>query len=417
MANGRSGFRVGEKLDPGEIEKLVDALQTERAGADGEEPPEPQADDLDRILDGTLRKPRIAIIGPANSGKSTFINLLFGAGISEVRNMAGVTAAAKIEEHEALGVKLVDTPGFGVSEEHDQAAARAADGADLIVLLFDARNLAGAGRLWSSFRNRKEPVVPVFNKADLLTQKEMAEIDGDLDRWEVPEPRLMTSLVTGWNLVSVLKAMSEHLPLECRPAFVGWLSDELEAAAVLRRQIREEARRRFQDAKDEAERRAARKWEEEQSDAVEKRAEEIAVDSRDEQAEHIIFKYSLMAGGVAITPIPEVDVPVVVVAMYRMLAALAAVYGRSGGVVEILSTFGGVLVGAVGRKIVSSLAKLVPGWGEIVDAAVSFATCYALGKTAKAFFKGEVLPSQFKEYSARMREEARTVAKEQLRAE
>jgi len=237
---------LGRLASEQDLEKLLSSMSSSLPEAKRSSRELHQEIDLVKVhavAESAIRKPRIVIIGPANSGKSTFINLLFGSKISEVKNSAGSTTTVATEEHDALGVTLVDTPGFNLNDVDDAKALTAVKGADLLILVFNAPNL-DSRKLWDKFRKMPLPMIPVFNKADLLTAKGQLEIEsGTLDSWGVPEPRLFTSFLTGWNLAAVIGAICCALPLECRAAFIGWLSDELEAKKALLQQIREEARR------------------------------------------------------------------------------------------------------------------------------------------------------------------------------
>ena len=79
-------------------------------------------DDLRRLLDAVgweeLKEefegrspPRLAIVGPVNSGKSTLFNTIAGAEHSEVSAVPGTTTTAI--EQPVGPLRLVDTPGAG----------------------------------------------------------------------------------------------------------------------------------------------------------------------------------------------------------------------------------------------------------------------------------------------------------------
>ena len=99
----------------------------------------------DRCLVHLLHPPTVAIVGPANVGKSTLANQLFGQQRSITADVAGTTRdwVGEIANIDGLPVLLVDTPGIRGA---DDAIERAAIGqsrqkiatADLIVLVLDA---------------------------------------------------------------------------------------------------------------------------------------------------------------------------------------------------------------------------------------------------------------------------------------
>jgi len=92
-----------------------------------------------------LNPPRVAIVGPANVGKSTLANQLFGTERSITADVPGTTRdwVGELANVSGLPVMLVDTPGIRpTSDEIEHAAIRASgkqiEQADLIVLVVDA---------------------------------------------------------------------------------------------------------------------------------------------------------------------------------------------------------------------------------------------------------------------------------------
>ena len=122
------------------------------------------------------RKPKVAIVGRPNVGKSTFVNRLVGSRNSIVDDLPGVTrdrkeAAAKLKD---LALTVIDTAGYeeapaGKMEERMwQQTRRAIDEADAVLFLFDAR--AGMQAYDEHFadlvRRSKKPVLLLANKCE-----------------------------------------------------------------------------------------------------------------------------------------------------------------------------------------------------------------------------------------------------------
>ncbi len=100
---------------------------------------------VDRTLHWHLHTPRVAIVGPANAGKSTLANQLFGQQRSITADVPGTTRdwVGEIANIHGLAVTLMDTPGIRASQDaiETQAIARASgviDQADLVLLVLDA---------------------------------------------------------------------------------------------------------------------------------------------------------------------------------------------------------------------------------------------------------------------------------------
>jgi GTP-binding protein len=94
-----------------------------------------------------MRRPKVAVLGYPNVGKSTLVNRLSGTREAVVHEQAGVTRDRKEVDADwnGLGFTLVDTGGVDMAGEHEmadeirrQALAALAD-ADLAVLVVDAR--------------------------------------------------------------------------------------------------------------------------------------------------------------------------------------------------------------------------------------------------------------------------------------
>lgn len=98
----------------------------------------------DKALHWLLALPTVAIIGPANAGKSTLANQLFGQSHSIVADVPGTTRdwVGEVADVDGLAVMLVDTPGLRASAERIEQAAIAAsrgpaDSAELQLLVLD----------------------------------------------------------------------------------------------------------------------------------------------------------------------------------------------------------------------------------------------------------------------------------------
>ncbi|HEX8324889.1 MAG TPA: GTPase [Tepidisphaeraceae bacterium] len=137
----------------------------------------PDAHDLQRALADTsleraLTLPTVAIVGPANVGKSTLANALFGQERVITADVPGTTRdwVGELADLDGLVVRLVDTPGLRQTSDPIEAAAIDRAGtvvaaADLIVVAIDGSTPlpAEAAGLLSRF---PEAVV-VLTKTDL----------------------------------------------------------------------------------------------------------------------------------------------------------------------------------------------------------------------------------------------------------
>jgi GTPase len=131
-----------------------------------------------------MKRPKVAVVGYPNVGKSTLVNRLSGTREAVVHEQAGVTRDRKEVEADwnGRGFTLVDTGGVDIAGEHElaneirhQTLAALAD-AELAVLVVDARAglRPGDAELARELRGGPVPAVVVANKVDEGTQQGLA---------------------------------------------------------------------------------------------------------------------------------------------------------------------------------------------------------------------------------------------------
>jgi small GTP-binding protein len=131
----------------------------------------PSAEELrmvleDRSLWWMLNPPRVAIVGPANVGKSTLANQLFGQDRSITADLPGTTRdwVGEVANIDGLPVMLIDTPGLRESSDAIEQAAieksrRIVREAELRIAVREPHQPAD---------DIDEPRIVVMNKADQL---------------------------------------------------------------------------------------------------------------------------------------------------------------------------------------------------------------------------------------------------------
>lgn len=158
----------------------------------------------ERLRDGM----RIAVVGPPNAGKSSFVNWLAARDVAIVSSHAGTTRDV-IEVHLDLGgypVTVADTAGLRdggdvIEAEGMRRAREWAEDADLRVLVLEAMNAGSADP--AAFGLREGDLI-LLNKIDLLEAGSGAGPEVGNARWGTR----VISLVSGVGLSDAMKWMA-----------------------------------------------------------------------------------------------------------------------------------------------------------------------------------------------------------------
>jgi len=304
----------------------------------------PLKDILNLVLDqykpvfGTKR--RIAILGPANVGKSTVYNQLISReeDEAEVSPIPGTTR--QNQEADTGLFTLIDTPGADavgeVGERERGIAFGAAERADFLVIMFEATR--GVKRyekdLFDDLLALGKPFIVVLNKMDLIPRREREAVrDAAAANLRLESSQVIDTVATeGTNVGRVILAIAKFEP-------------ELLAAIA-----------------------------------------EAMPEYRAKLAWGRIVPAAGAAGVVGLIPLPLVDLVPLLGIQTGLVLSVARIYGYQitlGRARELIATLG---VGLIARTVFQQLSKLggVPGW--IVSASIAAATTVAIGYAAMVWF-------------------------------
>lgn len=286
------------------------------------------------------RKHKVAIVGPANVGKSTLYNqfILERGSAAAVSPTPGTTRIA--QEAEAGLFTIVDTPGadaigpLGAVER--QRALDAARAADFIIVLFDT--LQGVKRteleVFRELTALQKPYVVALNKSDLARRDLAAVVQAAAANLGLtPEQVIPISAKRGDNISQVLLAVAVS-----EPELVAALGSAMPAY----------------------------RWK---------------LTSRS------IITAAGLAAVIALTPIPIMDFIPLATTQAIMVVGISRIHGRPITLAmakEMAATFG---LGLAGRTVFQELSKLggAPGW--LLSAAVAAATTVVMGYAAAVWFE------------------------------
>ncbi len=288
-------------------------------------------------------KRTIAIVGPANVGKSTLYNQLIRtkADQAEVSALPGTT---RINQESDTGLfSVVDTPGAdAVGEVGEQEKARALDAAkaaDVLIIVFDA--IQGIKRteqeLFDELTALDKPYIVVLNKIDLAKREAAKVINLTAANLHLkPEQIIPVTAKDGNYLDKVLLALAKT-----EPAIVAALGRALPAF----------------------------RW---------------------RLAWAAITTAASTSAAIALAPLPIVDVIPLLVVQSSMVLGIGRIYSYDitpERARELAITFG---LGFLGRTLFQELSKLggLPGW--LLSAAIAASTTVVMGYAAALWFeKGE----------------------------
>lgn len=335
-------------------EALPKSLQDEFENVLKSVPIQPQL--LRRLIDIALRqyktvsgkKNKIAIVGPANVGKSTLYNNLIRSKTdqAEVGPLPGTTRIN--QEADAGFFSIIDTPGADavgdVGEIEKQHALDGAKQADFLIIVFDA--IQGVKKteqeLFEELAEFDKPFLVVLNKIDLVKRSEGRVIAKAASTLNLePSQIVATNAKDGKNIEHVVMAIAKIDP---------------ETITALSRALPE-----F-------------RW---------------------QLAWGAIVSAASAAGLIGAVPIPFVDFAPLVAVQGTMVLSIARIYQYEitlERAKELVVTFG---IGFLGRTLFQQLSKLGGLPGYVLAAAIAASTTVVMGYASIVWFqKGEKLTSE-----------------------
>lgn len=165
-----------------------------------------------------MKSGTVAVIGRANAGKSTLINVLVGEKISIVSPRPQTTRdrILGVLNAEDCQIVFVDTPGLYKADNllnavMQKTAEDSAKDVDLILFVIDCHDGISETdkRLLSKYRNGKIPVVAVLTKTDIMTENLLISCVKELGDSVETVP---VSARKGKNVKELFKVIKSHLP-------------------------------------------------------------------------------------------------------------------------------------------------------------------------------------------------------------
>jgi small GTP-binding protein len=291
---------------------------------------------------------KVAIIGPANVGKSTLYNQF----IRKEQDKAAVSpipGTTRVNQEADAGIfNLLDTPGADavgpVGTQERERALEAARSAHFLIIVFDA--IQGVKQteqdLYQQMLDLKKPFVVVLNKIDLAGKHKDAIIEKTalnlgIDKYQV----IPVSALKGTGIADITMAI-----ISADPAMTLALAN---AMPMYRRKI----------------------------------------------AWRTITTSSSLSAAIALSPLPVIDFIPLIVNQVGMVITIARIFQYKitpSRARELIGTFG---LGMLGRSLFQQFSKLasVPGW--LLSSAIATSMTVVMGYAAIEWFeKGERISNE-----------------------
>ncbi|MFH1146678.1 MAG: GTPase Era [Pseudomonadota bacterium] len=164
----------------------------------------------------------VAIIGPPNVGKSTFLNRVLGQKIAIVSSRPQTTRTRLLGIHTEPGYQLVfiDTPGIHrpkstLGQTMVQTALDSLREADVVLLILDAKNPSPENAmqlLLDELRSTSSPAILVLNKVDLVRKDTLLPLIEKYKKLYDFKAIVPVSALTGENLDRLLNEILNYTP-------------------------------------------------------------------------------------------------------------------------------------------------------------------------------------------------------------
>ncbi|MDD9156391.1 50S ribosome-binding GTPase [Aliivibrio sp. S4TY2] len=189
---------------------------------------------LDKIIHSD-QKPRIAVFGKYNHGKSTLLNAIFGYAAFKSADKRETIENLSIEHNEVM---WIDTPGLDadVHGKDDAAALTGAfEMADYLFLVhqvtageLDKYELDIFNRLAVSTTNYSQKMCLVLTQIDQKTGEELNTVVDKIQQQVSFESKFQNLTIIPLSATRYLRGIEENKPVFCEKSGISTLFDEIE---------------------------------------------------------------------------------------------------------------------------------------------------------------------------------------------
>ena len=362
-------------------------------------------------FENTQETPRLLVLGATKVGKSSLINAIFDKKLQAVNTTESTTRKFTTHEYAMDGttILITDSPGYGEighDEQYSRQVVTEAETAHAVTLVLkadengyerDRRIIGNAGRDPDFFLEK--PLLIALNQIDKV--KPTREWNPPYE-WETPPSDSDREKVRNIKeKVSLVKSQFKSVVGNRQMIVVPTMSDEEEGtiSGIDRPTMSDKEEGtifgidRFRLCLVEILPETAKYHFARTAKLAEKATREI-LDRLDREADKIIKGAAASAAGVVlVNPVPASDIAVLAPLQVGMIIKLGAIYGKTidrNSAIEIISTLG---AGLAARTVFQGVISLIPGIKNVLGPPYAATATYGIGRAAKAYFKGQGVPS------------------------
>ena len=193
----------------------------------------------------------VAIIGPTNAGKSTFLNTIMGRKVSIVSHKVQTTRT-QLRAVKMIGdsqIIFVDTPGvFRPARKLDRAMIKAAtdsiSDADAVLVMIDGKHgitesIREIAKLIKKAKE-KSAIFAVINKVDAIKKETLLPLAQELNNMDIFKEIFMISALKNKGIEPMLRILADQMPESpylFEPKDLVDVPDEIWLAEITREKI------------------------------------------------------------------------------------------------------------------------------------------------------------------------------------